>query len=203
MMFPKTAKAFLAEENVLWDVIDALAEEMPGDCSAGSLGECVEYLKEQGVEKAAKTIAHYRLTGTYMDSASADDRRVLRGQSATTVVNFAVYSVPPSRAVHDIKEYQSRTGRKRMGSLVVRELHSAKSSLSRQIGEAPSDPETWTAAHWAAFDKKVSAAAELIMDAALFRRNGWYVPSVEAIASLNLVRREDIDAELAALVGEA
>lgn len=188
--FPKTAKALLAEENVLWDVIDALAEEMPGDCSASSVNDCRKYLVDRGVEKAPATLVHYRLTGSYLDAATPSQRAAFRAQSATTIINFAVYSVDPAEAVRNIREYQKRTGRTRMGSMAVRELHS-KANVSRHVG----DPENWSAADWQRFDAEVVKASRLLIRAGHLQDKGYYAPSVAAAAMLAILNPGDLDDE--------
>jgi hypothetical protein len=62
-------------------------------------------------------------------------------------------------------------------------------------------PEDWNAEQWAEFDRKViTATGDVLMAFHLWSR-GDYTPSVAAIAKLSMLRPQDIDAELATLLG--
>jgi hypothetical protein len=65
------------------------------------------------------------------------------------------------------------------------------------------DPENWTDEQWAAFDRKVIAASKTLLTAFNTRQRGLYSPSVEAIAQLALLKPQDLDAELSALLGQS
>ncbi|HEY6224511.1 MAG TPA: hypothetical protein VIW26_12055 [Gemmatimonadales bacterium] len=87
--YTKTIKAFLAEEGSLWGVVDALAEEMPGHCSASDLGECQSMLSAHGIDKDVTTIKSYRTVGRYVHESTITQARLFRTQSVSTICEFA------------------------------------------------------------------------------------------------------------------
>lgn len=198
--FEKTARAFLAEEGSLWAIVDALAEEMPGHVSASDLGECREYLASHGIEKEVDTIKSYRITGRYIEDSTPAQRRLFREQSVSLILRFARAGWPQDATVAAIREYQRETGRNKMPRDVASRLLSPR---PKGDGVPPQDSsEDWTAEQWEAFDRKVVASAKTVITALNMWHRGEYTPSVEALAHLSLLKPQDLDAELANLVGQ-
>ncbi|MGI8751518.1 MAG: hypothetical protein ACR2MN_04265 [Acidimicrobiales bacterium] len=200
--FTKTVQAFLSEENSLWAIVDALTEEMPGDCSASALGECQQYLADNGIDKKANTIKDYRTTGRFVESASVSQRPVLRAQSVTSVSRFVRCGASQAVAVEAIEQHTLTTGNKKMSRDAVQALFSRPSQCDSVTLKA-TDPEDWTEVQWGAFDAKVVEATKTLLTAFNVLQRGIYKPSVEATAQLGLIREQDLDGELAGLLGQS
>ncbi|MGI8751207.1 MAG: hypothetical protein ACR2MN_02640 [Acidimicrobiales bacterium] len=198
--FTKTVQAFLSEEGSLWAIVDALTEEMPGDCSASAIGECQRHLTESGIEKTTSTIKGYVITGHFFAAGTDEQRRLFRTQSATAIREFATNGATHERAVEVIVAYQEATGRKRLGMNHVKGLLVPQDTKSIP-GSA--DPESWTDAQWETFDRKVVEATKTLLTAFNVLQRGIYKPSVEATAQLGLIREQDLDGELASLLGQS
>lgn len=193
--FSKTVRACLAEEGSLWGIVDALTEEMPGHASASDIAECRRYLGDNGVEKSAKAIQAYRIAGRFVEEATPRQRDVLRDQAVTTVIAFANRGASQEYAVDAIKTYQAETKKLRMAEAAV-------IALFAQPREPRSDPDDWTDAEWSSFDRKTVDATRLVLQALNLWQRGVYTPSVEALAQFALLKPQDLDAELAALLTE-
>lgn len=192
--FSKTVRAFLAEEGSRWGIVDALAEEMPGGCSAKDIAECRQYLADNGVDKSAKTIQAYRIAGRFVEDATKRQRDILRAQSVTTVETFANRGASQEYAVEAIEAFQAESGKLRMNHEAVRALFARPSALGQ------TDPDDWNDEQWATFDRKAVDAARTVLQALNLWQRGLYTPSVEAIAQLALLKPQDLDAELASLL---
>lgn len=197
--YEKTVQAFLAEEGSLWGVVDALAEDMPGHCSAGALGECQQYLAEHGIDKQVTTIKEYRIVGRFLEEATHDQRRLFRSQSVTTIRVFVNSGASQESAAAAIHRYQRDSGQRRMPKATAAGLFGTQAAPG---SPASTDPEDWTPAQWEAFDRKVVESTKTILTALNVWQRGLYTPSVEALAQLSLLKPADVDAEFAALLSE-
>lgn len=195
-MFERTVKAFLAEEGSLWQVVDALVEEMPGHCSGEDLTGCQRSLAAAGIDKSTATIADYRVVGQFVERSTPSQSAAFRSQSVTTITVFAQRGASQEMALAELRKFQKTTGRQRMPRAAARSLF--ESGRARPAGpSAPSFDERCAA--W------VQQANKLMMDGARLAEeaDGAVVLSGHAELALTIYKRmteRQLDAEIRQLL---
>lgn len=191
--FPKIEAALTKEAATAWDVVDALADELPlkdSDFDYGELMAVAGYLKERQVETTYEVLKHRTKVARYVKHAKPSDAAELRRCSVSTVLFFAKGHWPQRQAADEIRAN---------GVPTVQTVQAL--TRGNVTPSSITEPSDWTPSQWAVFDKKVIKAAELIAEAMLLRHQGDYEPSTAAATSLALLKPSEIDwdAELAGL----
>jgi hypothetical protein len=198
--YPRTLAAFQAERRGSWEIVKAIEYELDVKGHLNEAGRlphgAVRDLYADLAEKNAIDVTYHTLDGyvlvahTYAYS-TARQRRLFEERCSVRAVEILTGAAWTPEAIEEEMARTRHLTIERAGQLA-----------GRRTRRRSDDPEKWNAKEWEAFDHEVVSAVQVITDALHLQASRLYEPSIRAQALLNLIRPQDLDAELAALTAQ-
>jgi hypothetical protein len=196
--YPRTLEAFQEERRGRWEIVKAIEYEMDlkGHLDSGLPHGAVRELYTDLAERNAVDVTYRTLDGyvvvaqTY-GSSTLKQRRLFEERSGVNAIEILARAAwTPEGIEAEILDVQHLT------------VDHARRLTGKKTRKRSDDPERWNAADWDAFDAEVVYAVQVITDAVHLQASGLYAPSLAAQALLNLIRPQDLDEELSALIAK-